>query len=413
MSMKILYLDCGMGASGDMLMGALASLLDAPDAFERQMNALGLEHVSVSMEKSVKCGVVGNHVRVQALGKEEESLDEHHHHEHSDHDHHDHDHHDHEHHHEHHHSGMGDIRGLIASLNASDAVKARALRVYEQIAAAESEVHGVPVDQIHFHEVGALDAVADIVGVCLLMEMLAPDRVIASPVRTGFGHVRCAHGILPVPAPATALLLKGIPCYAGNIEGEMLTPTGAALLKTIADEFGPMPALSIEKIGYGMGAKDFPAANCVRAILASGGDSQARIAELKCNLDDMTAEAIGYATGVLLGAGALDVFTESIQMKKNRPGTLLTCLCAEGDSEKFARLMLEHTTTRGVRRALMDRYVLASRTETVQTRFGPVRVKVSEGYGVKKRKPEYDDAAAIAARENLPIAEILQELNRI
>ena len=411
--MKGLYLDCGMGASGDMLMGALASLLDAPDAFERQMNALGLEHVSVSMEKSVKCGVVGNHMRVQALGTEEESLDEHHHHEHSDHDHHDHEHHDHEHHHEHHHSGMGDIRGLIASLNASDAVKARAMRVYEQIAAAESEVHGVPVDQIHFHEVGALDAVADIVGVCLLMEMLAPDRVIASPVRTGFGHVRCAHGILPVPAPATALLLKGIPCYAGNIEGEMLTPTGAALLKTIADEFGPMPALSIEKIGYGMGTKDFPAANCVRAILASGGDSQARIAELKCNLDDMTAEAIGYATGVLLGAGALDVFTESIQMKKNRPGTLLTCLCAEGDSEKFARLMLEQTTTRGVRRALMDRYVLASRTETVQTRFGPVRVKVSEGYGVKKRKPEYDDAAAIAARENLPLAEILQELNRI
>ena len=217
MSMKILYLDCGMGASGDMLMGALASLLDAPDAFERQMNALGLEHVSVSMEKSVKCGVVGNHMRVQALGKEEESLDERNPHDHAHHDHHghsDHEHHGHDH---HHHSGMGDIRGLIASLNASDAVKTRALRVYGQIAAAESEVHGVPVDQIHFHEVGALDAVADIVGVCLLMEMLAPDRVIASPVRTGFGHVRCAHGILPVPAPATALLLKGIPCYAGNI----------------------------------------------------------------------------------------------------------------------------------------------------------------------------------------------------
>lgn len=408
--MKILYLDCGMGASGDMLMGALASVLDAPDAFIRQMNALGLDHVSVSMEKSVKCGVVGNHMRVQALGAEEESLDEHDHPAHSEHHH---DHHAHsEHHHEHHHhSGMGDIRALIASLNASDAVKARALRVYEQIAAAESAVHGVAVDQIHFHEVGALDAVADIVGVCLLMEMLAPDRVIVSPVRTGFGHVRCAHGILPVPAPATALLLKGIPCYAGNIEGEMLTPTGAALLKELADEFGPMPALSMERIGYGMGMKDFPAANCVRAILASAGDSQARVAELKCNLDDMTAEAIGYATGVLLGAGALDVFTQSIQMKKNRPGTLLTCLCAEGDSEKFARLMLQHTTTRGVRRALLDRYVLASRTETVQTRFGPVRMKISEGYGVQKRKPEYDDVAAIAAREGLPISAILSELH--
>ena len=165
------------------------------------------------------------------------------------------------------------------------------MRVYDSIAAAESEVHGTSVDQIHFHEVGALDAVADVVGVCLLMEMLSPDRVIASPVRTGFGQVRCAHGVLPVPAPATAILLKGVPCYAGDIRGEMLTPTGAALLREIADEFGNMPSMKIEKTGYGMGTKDFPAANCVRAMLGSGGDSLSRIAELKCNLDDMTARA--------------------------------------------------------------------------------------------------------------------------
>ena len=190
----------------------------------------------------------------------------------------------------------------------------------------------------------------------------------------------------------------------------MLTPTGAALLREIADEFGNMPVLKIEKTGYGMGTKDFPAANCVRAMLGSGGDSLSRIAELKCNLDDMTAEAIGYATGVLLDAGALDVFTESIQMKKNRPGTLLTCLCPEGESEKFARMMLLHTTTRGVRRSLLDRYVLSSRTETAHTRYGNVRMKISEGYGISKKKPEYEDVAAIAARENLPIQQVLDAL---
>lgn len=401
-----------MGASGDMLMGALASLLDAPETFVEKMNAIGLPNTIASLEKSVKCGVVGNHARVLVGGEEEESLDDHNH----DHHDHNHDHHDHDHDHDHHHhahSGVKDIRAAIQALSVSDEVKARAMRVYDSIAAAESEVHGTSVDQIHFHEVGALDAVADVVGVCLLMEMLSPDRVIASPVRTGFGQVRCAHGVLPVPAPATAILLKGVPCYAGDIRGEMLTPTGAALLREIADEFGNMPVLKIEKTGYGMGTKDFPAANCVRAMLGSGGDSLSRIAELKCNLDDMTAEAIGYATGVLLDAGALDVFTESIQMKKNRPGTLLTCLCPEGESEKFAHMMLLHTTTRGVRRSLLDRYVLSSRTETAHTRYGDVRMKISEGYGISKKKPEYEDVAAIAARENLPIQQVLDALKEI
>lgn len=401
--MKTIYLDCGMGASGDMLMGALASLLENPGEFIGKMNALGLPGVAVCDEKSVKCGVVGRHVRVVVNGEEEESCDHcapagEHHREHA-----------------HSHAGLNDIRSLIQSLSVSDAVKSRALRVYNAIAAAEAEVHGTTVDQIHFHELGALDAVADVVGVCLLLEMLAPDRVIASPVRMGFGHVHCAHGILPIPAPATAALLRGIPCYAGDLAGEMLTPTGAALLKEIVNAFGTMPVLNIEKTGYGMGLKDFPIANCVRAILGDDFDAAAispndRIAELQCNLDDMTAEAIGYAIGMLLDAGALDVFTQSVFMKKNRPGTLLSCLCRECDSGKFAQLMLLHTTTRGVRRSLLDRYVLDSRTQTVATPYGPVRVKISEGFGIVKRKPEYEDVAQIAARENLPIAQVLESI---
>ena len=397
--MKIIYLDCGMGASGDMLMGALSALLENPNAFIDKMNALGLPGVSVCAEKSVKCGIVGNHVRVIVNGEEEES----------------HDHHAHEHEHRHSHAGLSDIRAHIQALPVSENVKNCALRVYNRIADAEATVHGTTVDQIHFHEVGSLDAVADVVGVSLLLEMLAPDRVIASPVRTGYGHVHCAHGMLPVPAPATAELLKGIPCYAGDISGEMLTPTGAALLKEIADEFGPMPVLKFEKTGYGMGSKDFPIANCVRAFLGNAEENSAspndRIAQLACNLDDMTAEHIGYAINVLFAAGALDVFAQSVQMKKNRPGTLLTCLCRECDADKFAHLMLLHTTTRGVRRMLLDRYTLVSRTETVSTQYGDIRLKISEGFGIVKKKPEYEDIAEIAARENLSVAQVLENLH--
>ncbi len=396
--MKTIYLDCSMGASGDMLMGALVGLLENAQDFLEKMNSIGLPHTIVSMEKSTKCGIVGNHIHVVIDGMEEES-----------HDHHEH---EHEHHHHHHaHSGLSDIQGIIASLNVSQQVKGRALRVYDSIAAAEAAVHGTTIEQIHFHEVGSLDAVADVVGVCLLLEMLAPDCVIASPVRTGFGHVHCAHGILPVPAPATVQLLQGVPCYAGDIQGEMLTPTGAALLREIVSEFKEMPILSIEKIGYGMGSKDFACANCVRAIFGTQKSSQLpQIVELKCNLDDMTAEAIGYAVNALLDAGALDVFTQSIQMKKNRPATMLTCLCRESNSEEIARLMLFHTTTRGVRKTLCERYELSSHTEIKHTALGDIRMKISQGYDIVKRKPEYEDIAAIAKREGLSIAQVLEKI---
>ena len=368
--MRTLYIECNMGAAGDMLMAALSELLPDPDGFIARMNALDLPGVRFERRKAEKCGVTGTHISVTVNGEEEHSHDHEHHHGHdhaeSEADHsqlsdpaHDHDHNEHTHdHHHHHHSSLRDIHAVIDGLDLPEAVKADAKAVYMRIADAESEVHGHPVDQIHFHEVGALDAVADVVGVCALMHEIAPEQVAVSPVHVGSGQVRCAHGMLPVPAPATALLLKGVPVYGGAIRGELCTPTGAALLTHFADDFGAMPAMTLDRVGYGMGTKDFPWANCVRALLGETEETPDSAVELRCNLDDMTGEAIGFAVRRLREAGALDVWTQAIQMKKDRPGTLLCCLCPPEREAEFARLMLKHTTTIGVRGQTLRRYTL-------------------------------------------------------
>ena len=262
--MKTLYLDLGMGAAGDMLTGALLELMPDREAALNQLNRLGLPHTQFSMERGSKCGISGTHIHVTVLGQEEQpskDLPQHEHHQEQGH------HHDHGQEHHHSHTAMADIRQAVQALSVSDAVKARVLEVYERIAQAESLVHGVSVSEIHFHEVGTLDALADITAVCYLLEQLAPERIVASPVQVGFGKIRCAHGILPVPAPATAQILLGIPIRAGDIPGELCTPTGAALLRQFVNDFGPMPLMTVERIGYGLGQKDFPAANCLRAML--------------------------------------------------------------------------------------------------------------------------------------------------
>ena len=299
---------------------------------------------------------------------------------------------------------------MIDGLNVPDAVKKRAAAVYTEIAKAESAVHGREVGEVHFHEVGAMDAVADVVGVSWLLDMLAPERIVVSPVRTGFGQVRCAHGILPVPAPATALILEDIPVFAGDIEGEMTTPTGAALVRAIAGSFGEMPAMRMSAVGYGMGTRDFPAANCVRAVLGESEERGADVAEIFCTLDDVTAEDLGYAQEALLAAGALDVFTASVGMKKGRPGTLLCCLCDYSRREEFARLMLMHTPTLGVRIYTPERMKLHRSVETVETEFGAVRIKRGSGFGIEKSKPEYDDLARIARKTGLTIAEVRRRI---
>ncbi len=292
--MKTLYLECAMGAAGDMLMAALLELIPDKQAFIEKMNGLGLPGVHVETEQAVKCGITGTHMKVTVNGEEEESQDVHAHHHGHDHEHH----HEHDHDHDHsrhHHATVADIEGIIDGLDVSEKVKADAKAVYALIAEAESRVHGHPVSEIHFHEVGTLDAVADVVGVCLLMEAIGAEKIAASPVHVGSGHVRCMHGILPVPAPATALILTGIPTYGGQVQGELCTPTGAALLKHFVSSFGNRPVMATAAIGYGMGKKDFERANCVRAFLGESEGAREAITKLECNLDDMTGEAVGFA----------------------------------------------------------------------------------------------------------------------
>ena len=421
--MKILFLDCRMGVAGDMLMAALLELLPEGErqGFIDKLNGLGIPGVHAAMHRTAKCGVMGTHVAVTVHGEDEEDF-HHHAHEHG-HDEHDHPHHEYEHghgehdhpHHEHghghhRHASLADITAVIDGLNVPDAVKKRAAAVYTEIAKAESAVHGREVGEVHFHEVGAMDAVADVVGVSWLLDMLAPERIVVSPVRTGFGQVRCAHGILPVPAPATALILEDIPVFAGDIEGEMTTPTGAALVRAIAGSFGEMPAMRMSAVGYGMGTRDFPAANCVRAVLGESEERGADVAEIFCTLDDVTAEDLGYAQEALLAAGALDVFTASVGMKKGRPGTLLCCLCDYSRREEFARLMLMHTPTLGVRIYAPERMKLHRSVETVETEFGAVHIKRGSGFGIEKSKPEYDDLARIARETGLTIAEVRRRI---
>lgn len=400
--MKVIYLDCSMGAAGDMLMAALYELLDDKQTFLDTMRGLGLPGIEISADPAVKCGITGTHMKVLVRGSEElDALHDHlheHAHEHS---------HDHEH---HHHTGLHEIEHLLSHLDLPQTVRDDALAVYHRIAEAESKVHGRPVDQIHFHEVGTLDALADVVGVCLLMHLLAPEKVYASSVHVGCGQVKCAHGILPVPAPATTLLLSGVPIYGGAIQGELCTPTGAALLTHFVTKFGELPAMRLLKSGYGMGTKDFPAANCVRAMLGEMDAPTEEILELSCNLDDCTGEAIGFAMERLLDAGALDVYWTSVGMKKNRPGILLTCMCRPLDREKMVELLFRHTTTLGVRESAFRRYTLSRESKTIQTPDGDIRVKVSTGYGVTREKPEFEDLAKIARKTGKSFSELQKSI---
>ena len=383
-----------MGAAGDMLTGALLELHPHPEEFVQRMNGLHIPGVEFSAQPAVKCGITGTHVSVTVHGEEEESHDHPHGHDHL---------HDHGH---HHHAGMGDIRHILSHLEIPQQVRQDAQAVYQLIAQAESHAHGRPVEEIHFHEVGTLDAVTDVVAVCWLIHDLAPQRILASPVHVGSGQVRCAHGILPVPAPATAHILQGVPTYGGAVQGELCTPTGAALLKHFVQGFGPSPVMRVEKIGYGMGKKDFEAANCVRAMLGETQETGETVAELCCNLDDMTPEALGFAQERLWEAGALDVSTIAVGMKKNRPGVMLLCMCRVEDREKMLSLLFAHTTTLGVRERLCNRYTLSRSQRTVETEYGPVRVKESTGWGVVREKPEYEDLAKIAREQNMTLDQV-------
>jgi len=376
-----------MGAAGDMLMSALLELYPNPEAFIEKLNGLNIPHVHFERTTEKKCGITGTHIKVMVDGTEENENMHHH--------------------HKHHHSTLKDIEHIISHLNLSEKVYNDVISVYKLIAEAESKAHNCEIENIHFHEVGTMDAIADITGVCMLINELCIDEIIASPINVGKGQVKCAHGILPVPAPATAYILRDVPIYSNDVIGELCTPTGAALLKHFACKFADMPVMKVEKIGYGLGTKDFDTANCVRVFIGERDNKTDRVVELMCNIDDMSGERIGFAINRLFDAGALEVFTAPIGMKKNRPGILLTCICRENKREEMVRLIFKHTTTIGVRENISNRYVLDRIEKIVHTQYGDIRVKESKGWGVVKNKAEYNDIEKIAIENDIDISDII------
>lgn len=382
--MKTLYIDCAMGCAGDMLTAALLELHPDRDGFIDRMNTALKGKAVLSAKPDSKCGVMGTHVTVLIGGDEADKTECHY----------------------LKHTSVAEIMDFIDAVPLSDEVRTNAKAVYSLIAEAESTVHGKPIENIHFHEVGSLDALADVLSVCELMYELAPEKVLASPVNVGSGSVKCAHGILPVPSPAAELILRGIPIYSGSVIGELCTPTGAALLKHFADDFIAMPVLMVERAGYGTGKKDFEAANVVRVLLGDTEDKKEQVIELACNLDDMTPEELSFAMEELFRLGALDVYFTNIGMKKSRPGVILTCICRADKRDEMLRCIFKNTTTLGVREYTCDRYSLTRSIKTVQTRYGPVRVKTAEGYGAKRSKAEYDDLERLARENDTTPAEI-------
>ena len=424
--MKTLFFECNMGAAGDMLMSALYEICEQKDVFLATMNRVFAPyHITLSAESVTKCGVLGTSLRVSIDG-EEELPEEHHAHEHESAQHsHEDAHHSHE--HTHHHTSYASILSEIDALDLPEKVRTDAKAIYHLLGEAEAKVHGSTLEQIHFHEVGSLDALADITGCALLLSMLAPDEILCSPIHVGSGFVRCAHGVLPVPAPATAELLKGIPFYTGTVASELCTPTGAAILNYYVSRFCSMPSLQTEAVGYGMGHKDFEIANCVRVFSGSpfkentpapsiestedyGFPDDDSVLCISCNLDDMTGEALGLATEILMAAGALDVFTIPIQMKKSRPGILLSCICKPEEKDKFTGLFFLHTSTRGVRYQTYSRAKLESTFETRPTAYGDIRIKKSSGYGIEKEKAEFEDLKSVILKNHCSVS--FEELNR-
>lgn len=408
--MKTLYIECNMGAAGDMLTAALLELLPDADAFIAQMNAAGIEGMCMRRSEKTMNGLRGTHISVSVHGAEEISADV--------------DAQGHSHaaphaHLPHSHCDLAGVGSIIGALNLPQKVKEDAMGVYALIAEAEAYVHGSEAAHIHFHELGMMDAIADVCAVCLLMYQIGAQRVVVSPVCTGFGEVRCMHGVVPVPAPATAYLLSGMPAYAGHIRGELLTPTGCALLKYFADEFGQMPPMTLLAHGCGMGSKEFESANCVRVFLGKSEDVRAEasrnpseVVEISCNIDDMTGEALSYACQTLLNAGALDVYSLPIQMKKGRHAVKLCCVCAPEEKDRFADLMLLHTTTLGVRMQRMQRKTLSRKNVEIPTEFGAAQVKFAEGEGVRKHKAEYESIVKIARENNVPLSEVVAAVER-
>ena len=401
--MKLLFLDCQMGIAGDMLTATLLGLVDNPKIWIERLNQMGIPDVTYTLLPKEEKGLQGYRVAVTIDGIEESE-----HHTGSSHDQHHTDHHHHV-----HGRGLQGITDIINSLSISDTCKQNAINVYQLVAQAEAKVHKSTVTQIHFHELGMLDAIADIVAVCVLLEALKFDEIIISPIHVGTGTVHCAHGELPVPAPATMELLAGIPMYADyQIKGELCTPTGAALAKYFGTAFSHMPVMTPTKVSYGFGTKQFERPNCIRAFVDMINDLEDTIIEMSCNLDDMTPEEIGYAIEQLLLSPALDVFTTPIMMKKQRPGTMLTVLCKIDDIDTMRDLIFRHTTSLGIRYHRCERYILSRFAGGIDWDGNRIAFKTSSGFGVKRHKYEYDSLAAIAKQNDISLLDLKRQLGK-
>ena len=430
-SMRIAYLECFSGISGDMFLGALVDAGVPAALLEETVAALDVG-ARLEISRVDRSGISATKVNVYVHGEKDKPREAHPHHEHHDHDHH------HEpvellehnyakgeasragapapHGHEHG-RGLKEIRQIIAKAKIGETAKAKAIAIFEALGKAEAKIHGRDIESVHFHEVGAVDAMVDIVCAAVGAEALGVDEIVCSSLNVGGGTVKCAHGTFPVPAPATVELLKDAPVYSSGIQAELVTPTGAAIVKTLCTRFAAFPAMKVEKSGYGAGTRDFPGhANVARLTVGEADHefaanvSQETIAVLEANLDDLNPQVFGYVMDRLLEDGALDAFGVPVQMKKNRPGTLLAVLCKPEDASKLTRLLFTETTTLGVRRREEKRQALARKWVTVDTRWGKVRMKVASMNGtVTNYAPEYEDCRRIATENHVPLKAVMQE----
>lgn len=390
--MNTIYLDCVSGISGDMTLSALIDLGADISYIRTELEKLPLDSFTMEIVPVIKQGISASYLQLE--------IEEPHHH------HHDHD---------HHHRKAADILEMIEQSALAPRVKDRSRLVFEHIAEAEGHIHGIPSADVHFHEVGAMDSIIDVIGVCLALESLDAERIIASPVPTGQGKVRMAHGLYPIPAPATAELLTGIPLASLDVEGELTTPTGAGFLKALAESFGSLPALPLQKIGYGAGKKDFAHPNVLRAVLfEEQAVSDETVYTLECQVDDISGEALGSTMDRLFHSGALDVYYTPVYMKKNRPGTLLTVLCRQSDKTVLETILFRETTTFGVRSSRWERRILSRRFETLETPYGPISIKLGfEGDTLYQVSPEYDDVEKASSRSEKPFVDVYAEIKHL
>lgn len=387
------YFEMFSGISGNMILGALIDLGLDPEALENELKKLGLEdEYEIKIEKVSRSHIGGTYVDVKLKGHEHEEHEEHH--------------------HEHHHGrNLEDINEIIEKSDLSKNVKEKSKAIFLNLAKAESKVHRVDIDEIHFHEVGAVDAIIDIVGSVTGMELLGIDKIYASAINTGQGYVMAAHGKLPVPAPATAEILKNVPIYSSGTEKELTTPTGASVITTLSSYFGPRPIMKVERIGYGAGTYEIEMPNLLRISVGKVEKSTNRIKIVEANIDDMNPQFYDYVMEKLFENGALDVYFTPIQMKKNRPATKISVIVSDENLEKVNKVLLEQTTTLGVRIIDAEREILDRKTEEMTTQWGKIRIKLGMINGKTVNfAPEYDDCKRIAKETNVPLKEIYQKI---